>query len=224
MTRALTHREAKAWADKLIALKTEWKKDDAIREKAASLEKEVDPNAVIDPENGKVFHYDKECSLLDDYYKLFLEKGLVKQWDVGSMKARVEADNALWQGWVDEETERHSRIRAAFTAEGKPAPDISLPSAAKEPERQMRRRHGSFVLASTNRADAVEVVLGEAAKPSKRKVRFVLPGDPDDPWEQEVSRGQQRMTELKEEAQATNQAWAQIVASMEHGEGSCRRA
>ena len=220
MTRVMSHREAKEWAAKLIAMKNQWKATDAAREEAAAKEKPVDPDAVVDPENGKVFHYEKECSLLDEYYKLYLERGMLKQWDAGSMKARVEMDQGLWEQWVLEEKERHSRISEAYAAEGKQAPEITLPTmaASKGPARQMRRRHGSFVLAHTNHTDG-QAVVPEPPTKAKKKVRFVLPGDPDDPWEQEAPKAQQRMTEMKEEAQATNAAWAEIVASIEHGEG-----
>jgi len=214
----MSHREAKEWAEKLQAMKTAWKLEDALREKAAAEAKGgVDPSAVDDPENGKVFHYEKECSILDEFYTYFLGEGVVKRWDVGSMKARVEADNAAWTAWVEEEAERHDRINAAYKTEGKTAPDVALPtnkpSQTKGPERQVKRRHGSFVITQATEA------VAEPEKPAKRRVRFVLPGDPDDPWEQEVPAGQQRNTLMIEEAAATNDAWAKIVASMEHGEG-----
>ena len=210
MPPTMTRKEQADWADKLIKLKTAWKRNDLAREKEYQKTKKPDADADLDPDLGKVFHYDKECQQLDECYDHFLKTKVVTKFDMNNMKARMEIDKALWKSWIVEETERQNRIKEAYTKVGKESPFVALPTEEQAQAPQVKR---------VVKPNSTPKAAPESPQKKKKSVRFVLPGDPDDPWQQEAPPSQARTAAMVEHAAETNKAWAEIVAAMEHGEG-----
>ena len=154
----------KAFAEKLERLTKEHIAADAAQEAAAEYEPYL---GTPDPDIGKVFNYDKECAILDSFLEFFIKTGLsIKAVDFSDMRQRQAHDDATWEAWLDEDTVRQAWINEAYTAEGR-----TPPSSAES----------ALVLANSSSSEQMH-----APKPGlrnkKKTVRFVLPGDAEDPW------------------------------------------
>ena len=186
MTKRMTHREQQDWNDALIKMKKEWKAADAVREIEEQIKREQSLNyQEPDPDVGKVFHYEKECGLLDEYHDHFVKTGELLSFDIGNMKGRMAADERVWKLWKEEDLERQGRIKAACQEAGVPyvAPAVAAPRAGRVKK---------------------VIMPSPPPKPAKKAVRFVLPGEPGDPWEQEVSAGIARVQNMREEVPASS--------------------
>lgn len=140
----------------------------------AELNAEAIQHAKENPDlSEKLMSYQAECEFLDKVINMLKEQEVIHDVDFSNEKQRSARDKETWKKWLAEEKERHKRIRQDYKDLGKKAPKI----------------------------DTTHAMAAQEAQPRKKRVRFVLPGEPGDPWKQEVPKGAARLTKLREEAQ-----------------------
>ena len=90
-------------------MKNDWKVIDAEREREAEAARGARED--VNSDLGKVFHYEKECALLDEYHDHYVKTGVVVVYDMAQMMQRTKVDGMVWALWLEEVAERQESFQ-----------------------------------------------------------------------------------------------------------------